>query len=473
LSARPTARPANLPPTRLAGSSRDIFKSPAATTTSFTHRSLTRIASAIRVFLSLVNYFDLECDQVDIKAAFLHGELEETVYVHPPEGSDIPAGYVCKLKKSLYGLKQAPRCFNQHLDAWLKPQEFLPAKADPCVYTRQRGPDIIIISIYVDDQLLASTSRTALDAFKRELNDNFECTDHGAVGYFLGFNVYVSQEHYFEALLDRFDMLECNPVKTPLPPGFQPSVATDEEFAAAKHLDYAQIVGSVLYASTISRPDLSHPAGLLSRFLSKWSTAHYQAAKHLLRYIRGTSDLALTFDADAGKRLVLGYADADWGGCLDTRRSTTGHLFKTFGGLVSWKSRRQPTVALSTSEAEYMASSDATKQAIWLRLLLTDLDAPLSDPLPILNDNMGAIHLSKNPVHHDRSKHISLRHHFVREQVADNTVQLDHVSSQGNLADILTKPLAREPFERLRQDLGLTAPPTAIDSSGGVKVLVS
>ena len=423
---------------------------------------------SIRVFLSLVNYFDLECDQVDITAAFLNGELEETVYMHPPEGSDIPAGCALRLRKSLYGLKQSPRAFNRRLDAWLRSQAFTPTPADPCIYIRVRGSDVLLLSLHVDDQLCAGNSRTHLDAFKAALHAQFECVDHGDVGYFLGFNVYrdrqqrklwISLEHYFDALLDKFDMANCNPAKTPLPPGFAPVVATDDDFAAARHLDYPQIVGSVLYAATITRPDLAHTASLLSRFISKWSLAHYAAAKHLLRYIRATSDLCLTFDAEAGKRLVLGFADADWGGCLDTRRSTTGYLFKVFGGVVSWKAKRQPTVALSTSEAEYMASADAARQAVWLRQLLTDLGLPLSGALPILNDNVGAIQLSKNPVHHDRSKHISLRHHFLREQAAAGSIELSHVSSDANLADVLTKPLAREPFERLRSQLGLQVLP--------------
>ena len=157
-----------------------------------------------------------------------------------------------------------------------------------------------------------------------------------------------------------------------------------------------------MYAATITRPDIAHAAGILARTASKWNKTHVHAARHLLRYLRGPSDLCLTFDGTSGKRIALGYADADWGGCLDTRRSTTGYLFKTFGGPVAWKSRRQSTTALSTMEAEYMASADATRQAIWLQLLLEDLGQGISGPLPILNDNNAAILLSKNPVNHDR-----------------------------------------------------------------------
>lgn len=181
--------------------------------------------------------------------------------------------------------------------------------------------------------------------------------------------------------------------------------------------------------------------------------------KHLLRYIRGTTELCLTFDAEAGKRIILGYADADWGGCLDTRRSTTSYLFKTFGGLVAWKSRRQPTVALSTAEAEIMASVDAAKQAVWLKQLLGGLKISTEGPIPIFNDNMGAIQLSQHPGSHDRTKHIDMRHLWPREKVVDDTVTMKYVSTNDNIADTLTKPLPIIKAEPFAQALGLRRVP--------------
>jgi hypothetical protein len=423
---------------------------------------------SIRVFLTLVNFFDLECDQVDIVAAFLNGELEETIYMEPPEGSNIPAGYVLRLKKSLYGLKQSPRCFNVALDEYLRSEGFRPNQADPCLYMYSKGKDFMMLAVHVDDQLIASNNRAILDAFKRRLNERFECKDQGPVSYFLGFNVIrdrkerllsISQEHYLEQLLRKFGMEKSHGARVALPSTFKPVPATDAEFDDAKHLDYPQIIGSVMYAATISRPDLSYAAGVLARFIGKWSMTHYQAAKHLLRYIRGTTDLCLTFDAEAGKRVILGYADADWGGCLDTRRSTTGYLFKTFGGLVAWKSRRQPTVALSTAEAEIMASVDAAKQAVWLKKLLSDLNISIDVPVQIHNDNMGAIHLSQHPGSHDRTKHIDMRHLWLREKVVDGTVEMKHVPTNDNVADTLTKPLPVIKTEPFNHSLGLRRVP--------------
>ena len=265
-----------------------------------------------------------------------------------------------------------------------------------------------------------------------------------------------NSDNYMESILDRFGMSDCNPARTPLPTNFRPIPATDTEFEEAKHYPFAQAVGGILYASTITRPDLAFPASLLSRYMSKYNTEHWKAAKHLLRYIRGTTDLCLTFNKENSNRIARGYADADWGGDLDTRRLTTGYIFKVYGGVVAWKRCRQNTVALSTTEAEIMASSEATRQAIWLRQLLSDLQLPLEQPLPILNDNNGAIALSKNPVNHDKSKHIDMRHKFVREKVEeDNTVTLSHVPSAENMGDLLTKSLPAEVFNRLRELLGV------------------
>lgn len=232
--------------------------------------------------------------------------------------------------------------------------------------------------------------------------------------------------------------------------------ATDQEHELTQNQPYPKLVGSILYAATVTWPDLAHAASVLSRFISKWNESHWLAAKHCLKYIRGTSDLSLTFDAHSSKRVALGYVDADWGGDLDTRRSTTGYVFKVYGGLVGWKSKRQPTVALSTTEAEYMASADAAKQAIWLRLLLEDIGLGLGDqPLQLLNDNAGTIALSKNPVNHEKSKHIDMRHHFIQEKVEDKAISLAHVPSVENIADLLTKSLPAEAFVKLCHLLGM------------------
>jgi hypothetical protein len=194
---------------------------------------------------------------------------------------------------------------------------------------------------------------------------------------------------------------------------------------------------SAAFSAIPTQPDLSFIAGVMCRYISKWNEDHWKLAKHVLQYIRGTTDLCLTFNGDCGERILIGYADADWGGDLDTRRFTTGYVFKTFGSVVAWKSRRQATVALSTTEAEYMSSADCARQAIWLQLWLQGAGLTNNNnyQVPILNDNAGAIALSPNPVHYERSKYIG---------------------SEEYLAEVLTKGLPKDVFEKHQQNLGVT-----------------
>lgn len=356
----------------------------------------------LRVLLALTAMLDHELDQVDIKAAFLNGELEETIHVRPPEGSDVPAGTVLRLNKSLYGLKQSPRCFNKKLDKWFAMQGLKPTSADPCLYIKRTDKTILLVSVHVDDQLIACNSRKQLDDFKSALNAAFKCKDGGPADYFLGFNIhrdrpnrklYISQEHYLTSMLERFDMSDSKPARAPLPAGYKGLMGTDEEDSKARHEPYREMVGALLYAATISRPDVSFAVNLLARTTSKWNKSNVHAARHLLRYIKGTTDLCLAFDSAAGNCIALGYADADWGGCLETRRSTTGYMYTLGSGPVAWKSKRQATTALSTMEAEYMASSSAARQASWLRQLLLDIGHDTSGPLKIYNDNNAALSL--------------------------------------------------------------------------------
>jgi hypothetical protein len=259
---------------------------------------------SIRTFLAIVNYLNLELHQVDIKAAFLNGDLDETIYMEPPEGLQVDQNHIIRLKKSLYGLKQAPRCFNQKLDAWLKKQGLKPTKSDACIYYRNHNGKILIISIHVDDQLLACNDTNHLLEFKILLNKEFECSDSGNANYFLGFNIQrdrtkgelrISQHHYINSILSKFKMEDCNPANTPFPAGFKAIAATNAEFEEAQDLQYPQLAGSLLYLATISRPDIAQAATTLCRYIGKWNKAHYAAAKHMLRYLKGTINLSLTF----------------------------------------------------------------------------------------------------------------------------------------------------------------------------------
>lgn len=413
---------------------------------------------SLRAFVGIVNKLDLECDQVDIKAAFLNGDLQETIYLLPPQGMEhrVPKGKFLRLKKTLYGLRQSPRCFNKTLDKWLQEQGLQPNSADPCLYNRvdSNGHRLMLI-VHVDDQLIACDDRATLDQFKRDLNARFECSDAGPARHFLGFDIIrgreartigIRQDKYLRTVLERFNMEDCSARSTPLPPGFIAAAATDEEHAAAKDLPYASLVGSINYPATISRPDLAHAASVLSAHLSKWSITHWEAAKHVLRYIKGTLQHTLHFDAKDSDVDDVIYVDADWAGEQD-KRSNTGFVVFTHGGPVSWKSRRQKTVAKSALEAEYMAGSDGSDQVLWLQRLHEDLGLPLPTPFHMRGDNAGMISFSRNPDHFSKAKHIDIRFHSLRERVQQLQIELSHVRSQDNIADFLTKSLAKDKFE--------------------------
>nr|ADE10054.1 rve superfamily protein [Tremella fuciformis] len=418
--------------------------------------------SSFRLFLTIVNYLDWECDQIDIIGAFLKANIDKDIFIEPPEGSDIAADHVLHLRKSLYGLRQSPHLFNKRLDEFLRELGFKPTLADPCIYSLRQGHKRCMISVHVDDMLIAGNDRSTIDEIKRRIDKELECKDQGPVSYFLGINIYrdrpnkkmyLSQEHYIEAVLQRFG--ETGKACKTILPDAKLVEATPKEVEEARDKPFPALAGSILYIATITRPDIAYAASLLCRFISKWSLAHWRAAKHLLRYLRGTSDLALTFDAHGGRRALLGWADADWGGCLDTRRSTTGYIFNTYGGIVSWKSRRQPTVALSTTQAELLASTEAGKEAIWLRQLLNDLDLGIDGAVPIYNDNNGAIQLAKHQHGFKLNKAFDMRAQWIREHQAGGLLELKYTPTDSNRADILTKTLSAEKTRQLRQLLGL------------------
>lgn len=432
-----------------------------------THASVAH-RDSVRTFLALVNHLDLDCDSIDVKAAFLNGGIDEQVFLRPPQGSGIPEGNVIELLKSLYGLKQANRNWREEFHAFLCSQGLIPTTADPCIYRRDRDGILLLVSTHVDDEMIACSSRSALDAFKADIRAKYEIKDNGPLSYFLGISIhrdrttrrlFISLPFYVHALLSKFGMTDCNPASTPLPSGFRNSTASDADVAEAKTKPFPSLVGGLLYLATVGRPDIAFAANSLACALSRWGPQHWSAAKHVLRYLAGTADLALVYSALGHDRspapALTGSADADWHGCPVSFRSTTGYAFSSFGGTVSWCSRRQKTVALSTAEAEFMAASDAAKQALFLRHLLDDLGFLPSAPTLLACDNQSTVALSRNPTDHSHQKHIDLRIYRLRELVQDGLVSLYHVPSADNASDLFTKNLTAVPFARARALLGM------------------
>ncbi len=419
----------------------------------------------IRTLLAEVVQRNMFVHQMDVETAFLNGDLQEDVYLQQPEGFERGGSdYICKLKKSLYGLKQSPRCWNLKLHDYLIKAGYVQGKADPCVYHREKKTGII--AVYVDDLLLAADQEEKLKKMKQELATRFKMKDMGPLHFLLGVKISkvpnglrLDQESYLRQLVQKFGLEDAKPTATPaVPNGSSEDGTTTAEMFADKTA-YQRLVGSLLYAAVVTRPDVAHAVSYVCRFTSEPTQQHWVAAKRILRYLKGTITLGLVYTKQKHQELI-GYVDADWGGDRVTRRSTTGYVFVMGGAAVSWLSKRQPIVTLSSTEAEYVALASATTQTVWLRRLLRDLGAEPTKPTLIYEDNQGCIALTKNPVGHKRSKHIDIKYHYAREQVEMGIVRLQYIESKEQVADVFTKALTRDNYNNLRRRLGLAEPST-------------
>ncbi len=411
---------------------------------------------------------DLEIHQMDVKTAFLNGELEEDIYMDQPQGfvQEGKEQLVCKLKKSLYGLKQSPRAWYQRIDMFFTHECFSRSQADHSLYVKQTGEYLLIVIIYVDDLIILASNVNILKWLKSRLEDEFEMSDLGELHYCLGVEferdranhtITMSQRKYIEEVLKRFNMEECKPIGTPLDVNSKLLKLTEEEFQGIQEemqgIPYKAAVGSLMYAMVGTRPDLAFPVSMVSQFMSRAGPSHWMAVKRIMRYLKGTLDLKLCL---GGKDVSLrAYCNADWGGYANERHSTTGYVFFVGVGAVSSNCKRQPTIALSTTKAQYMATSQCTKEAIWLRKLMADVGLVQDGATSIMCDNQGCIALAKNPTHHFRTKHIDIQHHFVQEKLESGEIGLKYCPTQDMVADVLTKALAKERHQNLTRSMGL------------------
>ena len=415
----------------------------------------------IRLIISLAAQNKWKIFQMDVKSAFLNGFLEEEVYIEQPLGYVVKGheDKVLRLKKALYGLKQAPRAWNSRIDKYFQEKGFTKCPYEHALYVKEKDGDILIVCLYVDDLIFTGSNPSLFEEFKRVMIKEFEMTDIGLMAYYLGIEVkqkeegiFISQESYAKEILKRFKMNDCKPISTPVECGVKLS-----KYDEGEDIDptfFKSLVGSLRYL-TCTRPDILYAVGLVSRYMENPKTTHFKAAKRILRYIKGTINFGLLYSFSNDYKLV-GYSDSDWGGDVDDRKSTTGFVFFMGDTAFTWMSKKQPIVTLSTCEAEYVAATSSVCHAIWLRNLLKELSLAQEEPTEICVDNKSAIALSKNPVFHDRSKHIDTRYHFIRECIARKEVQIKYVKSQDQAADIFTKPLKQEDFVKFRSLLGVT-----------------
>lgn len=408
--------------------------------------------SSMRLVLALAAHKDLELDHIDIKCAFLHGDIDCDIYMRPPQGYSVEKGKLFKVVQSLYGLKQASRKFNEKLDGNLKAFGFVQCPGDHCLYVH-RDLDLWLL-IHVDDIMLArpsSFNRDRLVSFLR--HRGLRLGTVSTLSYFVGIQVErnrrkrtikIYQDRYIQDMLIRFDMVDCNAMRTPMVPTSE-SFVNSEDLGDEDQKLYREIVGSLLWLALATRPDVQFAVTKLTRFMKNPTKKAYVASKRILRYLKGTLDKGLVYGGQDLK--LVAECDASWGNDVDTRRSFAGYFFSINGGAISWRSKLQPTVALSTVEAEYMSYSEVTKEAIWLRKMCSFLGVPCSEPTDVYNDNTGALKLSRNAVHHSRTKHVDIRYHFCREHV-DVDVRFKHRPSTRLAADALTKALGPQLFSR-------------------------
>lgn len=407
---------------------------------------------SIRIILSIAARYDLEIQQFDVKTAFLNGYLDEDIFIEIPEGMSLKNDCVLKLNKSLYGLKQASRCWNRRFTEFLVKYGFKQSQADNCVYIGIFDGVKVFIIIYVDDGLIVSSSSSMIKKIIEYLKQAFKIKELN-LKYFVGIEIIkrnncicIHQRDYVEQIIKKFCMSDSNSASTPADANVVITKKLDESIV---NFPYREAIGSLLFLSSVSRPDISFAVNVLSRYVNNPSQQHVNAVKRVIRYLINTKDLCIKYGESSD---LTGYSDSDFAGDVDTRKSTTGYIFNMNGGPITWCSQKQKTTALSTTEAEFVSACEAAKEILWLQQLLSDLGENIKC-VQLYVDNQSAIKLISNPVYHKKTKHIDVKYNFVREKVELGIIKLNYIPSNSQLADMLTKALPVQSFAYFRDQI--------------------
>ena len=423
-----------------------------------------------RILIALAAAEGLELYQVDVKNAYLKGEIDTPIFMKQPPGFEDPKypakeGWVWELLKSLYGLKQAGHIWNATLHTFIVELGFKRARSDLCVYIKIHEKTRMAVSIHVDDILTAATP-TQAEWLRKELDKKYGVTFQ-LTALCLGLRVQklqdggysIDQKHYLVEVLKEYQMLDCKPAPIPVTKGEVDALIAGETggkpLGPQDHATYRQIIGKLMYAMVGSRPDLAYALSVLGRHAAAPDTYHLAMARRALAYVKGTLDYKLHYPGPSKSTPVLsGYVDSDWANSPD-RKSTSGFVFFIDSCLVVWCSKKQVTIATSTTVAEYFAMYEATTEAVCLRNLLDDLQIPQKGPTLLREDNQTAIKLAEDETAHKRTKHIDVKYKYTREEQERGTIRVEYVSSEENLADFFTKPLAHVQFVDVCKQLGL------------------
>ncbi|CAN6455989.1 unnamed protein product [Victoria cruziana] len=419
---------------------------------------------SFRIIMAFVAHFDLELHQMDIKTAFLNGDIEKTIYMVQPENfaSGTAKNMVCKLKKSIYSLKQASRQWYYKFHQVIASFGFEANLADKCVYQKFSGSKFVFLFLYVDDILIASNDLGLLYETKKFLSTKFNIKDLGDASFVLGIQIFrdrsrgilgLSQKAYIDKVLQRYGMKDCKAGDTPVSKGDKFSLkqcpSTPIKSKEIEQISYASAVGSLMYAQVCTRLDIAFIVGMLGRYLSNLVKDHWKAVKRIMRYLQGSKDNMLVYRKSDDLE-ILGYSDSDFAGCQDSRRSTSGYVFTLAGGAISWKSVKQTLVATFTMAAEYIACYEASNQALWLRNFVAGLRimTGIERPLRLLCDSSSTVQFSNNNRSLPKSKYIDIKYLVVKERTQNGQVSLEHIGTDSMIADPLTKGLPPKVFHK-------------------------
>ena len=435
--------------------------------------------AAMRAMLAIAATEDLELVSVDISTAFLNGEIDAEVYMKVPEGLEIERDprpgedlkrWVVRLLKGLYGIKQGPRIWALKLHSVLTSIGFERLDCDYSVYVYRRGNVCIMMPIHVDDLLIGSNSKAAIQRVKSDLATHFKLHDQGPTTSILGIKIErdraahtisLSQPGYVESILEQFGMAECNPALTPMDENQKLSTRMSPDTPEGRsemrpiYIPYRELIGRLLYLAIATRPDIAYVIGVLCRFVENPGPQHWHAAKRVLRYLRGTTGMKFVYSRSSSPDLFTTYSDADLSRNPDNSRSTGDFAVCIGGGATQLGSRLQPHVSLSSTESEYTTASKVGCEIVWMRYLLKEMGYDISRPSPLLVDNKSAIQVAKHPEHQSTMKHVHRAYHWICDLVDQKQIAVSHVPGNENPADIFTKPLGKLKFTKFPAMLGL------------------